>query len=87
MPQDPASIIEWADRISSVYRPQIDYDLGLLAFDDEQLRELGAKYGAEYLLLPQAAYDRVLDRCALTCAYPEDRAARVSYVILRLKQP
>ena len=87
MPQDPASIIEWADRISSVYRPQIDYDLGLLAFDDEQLRELGAKYGADYLLLPQAAYDRVLDRCALPCVYPEDRAARVSYVILKLKQP
>jgi len=85
MPQDPGAIIEWADRISTVYRPQLDYDLGLLAFDDEQLRELGARYGADYLLLPQAAYDRVRGRCELPCIYPEDLEARVSYVILRLK--
>lgn len=85
MPQDPGAIIEWAERISTVYRPQLDYELGLLAFDDEQLRELGARYGADYLLLPQAAYDRVRDRCELPCLYPEDQTARVSYVILRLR--
>lgn len=84
MPQDPAAIVEWSQRIAEVYRPQIDYELGLLAFDDEQLRELGRTYGASYLLLRQADYDRVRERCQLQRVYPEEVSARVSFVVLKL---
>lgn len=85
MPQDPSGIVEWSRRLNLVQRPQLDYDLGLLAFDDGQLLELGAQFGADFLLLPQADYDQVRDRCRLPLVYPADPAARVSFVVLSLK--
>lgn len=87
MPQDPAGIVEWSRRLGQVYRPQLDYEWGLLAYDDEQLRELGAQYGATYLLLRQADYDQVRARCQLPLVYPTDPAARVSFVVLSLSPP
>ncbi|MFO0264153.1 MAG: DUF6798 domain-containing protein, partial [Planctomycetota bacterium] len=84
MPQDPAGIVEWSRRLNLVYRPQLDYELGLFAFDDLQLQQLGAELGADYLLLPQAEYDQVRDRCRLPLIYPSDPQARVSFVVLRL---
>lgn len=87
MPQDPAGIVEWSRRLSQVYRPQLDYEWGLFAFDDEQLRELAATYGATYLLLRQADYDQVRDRCHLPLVYPTDPSARVSFVVLSLSPP
>jgi hypothetical protein len=87
MPQDPVGIVEWSKRLNQVYRPQLDFELGLFAYDDQQLRELGAQFGADYLLLRQAEYDQVRDRCQLPLVYPTDAEARVSFVVLRLTAP
>jgi hypothetical protein len=87
MPQDPVGIVEWSKRLNQVYRPQLDLELGLFAYDDQQLRELGAQFGADYLLLRQADYDQVRDRCQLALVYPTDAEARVSFVVLRLTAP
>lgn len=85
MPQDPARIVEWRRRIEELHQPQLEYETGLLAYDDDQLRELGRKYQADFLLLPQAAYDAMDGRCRLIRIYPADPQDRVSYVILKLE--
>jgi hypothetical protein len=60
IPQDAARIVTWQQRYQDVYPPFVKYNeytfvdtryFGLLAFNDQLLRERGQKYAANYLLV------------------------------------
>jgi hypothetical protein len=85
MPQDPSGILIWRDRIESLYHPQREYQLGLFAYSDDQLDELAARYGADYLLVPQRDYEAASTDGRFQLVYPENPSRRTTYVVLRVK--
>ena len=57
IPQNAASIVEWRERIATLYDPQHRFANGLLQYTDDQLLELAKHYKANYLLVPQYQVD------------------------------
>ncbi|MFK7769519.1 MAG: DUF6798 domain-containing protein [Mariniblastus sp.] len=82
IPQDAAGIIEWRQRLLEIYEPQRRYDMGLMSYDDEQLREMAKRYGATHLLIPQRQVDLAAVPTNLKQIYPEDKNSKSTYVVL-----
>ena len=89
IPQDAESMIQWSQRLSRIQGPQKASDLGVLVYTDERLRELAEDYGADFLVLPQAAYDLAcsdpdIGRPDFECVYPAN-GEQVTWVVLKSK--
>jgi hypothetical protein len=83
VPQDSESILQWVERVDELVFPQQRNELGLMSFPDDQLRELGRKYGARYLLVPQWQVDAARDT-ELKQVYPENAQRKTAYVVFEL---
>ena len=87
IPQDADSIVQWRQRLKDIQEPQQYSELGLLVYTDEQLTDLAQKYGANYLVMPQAAYDLASEdpsgKSKFKCVYPADNS-KATWVVLKL---
>ena len=87
IPQDANSIVQWQQRLKDIQEPQQYSELGLLVYNDDQLTELAQKYGADYLVMPQAAYDLASEdpsgKSKFECVYPADDS-KATWVVLKL---
>ena len=87
IPQDADSIVQWYKRLKEIQEPQQYSELGLLLYTDEQLSELAQKYKADYLVMPQAAYDLACEdpngKSKFQCVYPSDES-KATWVVLEL---
>ena len=85
--QDANSIVQWQQRLKDIQEPQQYSELGLLVYNDDQLTELAQKYGANYLVMPQAAYDLASEdpsgKSKFKCVYPADNS-KATWVVLKL---
>lgn len=86
MPQDAASVVEWWRRVNQLVLTQRRYEGGLFAYSDEQLRQFGRQYGADYLVALQRDLERRPGGTGLVQLYPEDPQRRSTYVVLDLRQ-
>ncbi len=84
VPQDAESMIEWHQRLRELVEPQRRYEAGLMSYTDQQLREIGQRYGASFLVVPQRQVDALLQGTELQQVYPADSETRSTYVVLRL---
>lgn len=84
IPQDAANIIEWRQRIATLYDPQLRWANGLLQYTDEQLLELAKHYGATHLLIPQHQVDATPGGTNLKQIYPADPNEKSTYVVFEL---
>lgn len=82
VPQDPQSVVIWFQRVQELLEPQRRFEVGLMSYSDDQLRELGAYYGARYLVVLQKDYR--LSGSQLKLVYPENPAAKTGYVVVEL---
>lgn len=80
LPQDARSIVQWRNRVDEVIVPQQQYELGLMSFSDDQLRELANRYGARYLLVPQWQVD-LAGLSKLKQVYPPSTATKAGFVV------
>jgi hypothetical protein len=85
IPQDSASIIEWRKRIEIFYVPQRQYEAGLMAFPESELRRIATAYGAKYLIVPQIQAEIAADRPGFERVYPADPKSKSTYVVYDLK--
>lgn len=83
VPQDSKALLEWSQRVDELVLPQQQYELGLMSFSDDQLRELGKKYQARYLLVPQMQVDAAQET-ELKRVYPEHAQTNSAYVVFEL---
>ena len=89
IPQDARSMIEWDRRLKEIQIPQQASDLGMLVYDDDRLSAIAEQYGADYLVLPQSAYDLAsldpdIGRPEFKCVYPA-AGEKATWVILKLR--
>jgi hypothetical protein len=89
IPQDAHSIANWYRRLQIIQEPQQASDLGLLVYTDDRLAELAAEYEADYLVVPQSAYDLACNdpnsgKPGFECVYPK-ADERVTWVVLKLR--
>ena len=79
--------MQWRQRLKDIQEPQQYSELGLLVYTDEQLTDLAQKYGANYLVMPQAAYDLASEdpsgKSKFKCVYPADNS-KATWVVLKL---
>jgi hypothetical protein len=80
IPQDADSILEWDQRVDQLILPQHRFEAGIMSFSDSQLRELGARYGATHLLVPQWQADTA-KATSLKRVYPESGESKAAFVI------
>ena len=85
VPQDAANIIEWRERIATLYNPQLRYANGLLQYTDDQLLDLAKHYDATHLLIPQYQVDLTPGGTSLKQIYPADPTEKSTYVVFELK--
>ena len=50
VPQDPAAMVQWKQRIDKLTAPQRTSDLGIFIYSDQQLKAMAEKYGATHLI-------------------------------------
>jgi hypothetical protein len=81
VPQDAEAMIEWYQRVQILCEPQKTYLAGLMAYSDEQLRDLANEYGADYLLVPQSQVDSSGGSTTLKQVYPEKKNTKSTYVV------
>ena len=81
IPQNAASIVEWRERIATLYDPQHRFANGLLQYTDDQLLELAKHYGATHLLLPQYQVDLTPGGTKLKQVYPTDSGKKSTYAV------
>ncbi len=86
IPQDASSIIEWRERITILYDPQLRYTNGLLQYTDDQLLELAEHYSATHLLIPQHQVDLTPGGIDLKQIYPIDPSQKSTYVVFELRK-
>lgn len=84
IPQSDLGILDWWERVEQLGLPQQRWDLGLLAYSDEQLRDLARRYQIDYLVLPQSQYEQLGGSTSFQLVYPETPEARRTYVVLKL---
>ena len=87
IPQNAESIVSWQQRLKEIQEPQQFSELGLLMYTDQRLGQLAKKYDADYLVLPQAAYDLAcndpeIGKSSFQCVYP-DQGQKVTWVVLK----
>jgi hypothetical protein len=85
VPQDASALLVWNRRVDELLWPQKRFDSGMLIYSDAQLRAIGARYDADYLLMPQWQVDLATERTGLQQVYPENSDARSTYVIFSLE--
>ncbi|HMO13217.1 MAG TPA: hypothetical protein PKD64_01625 [Pirellulaceae bacterium] len=85
-PQDAKSLLEWSNRMNELGEFN-ENSLGVFELLDEDIRRIGEKYGAKYLV----AHQRSFDLCNqgeqptnLSLIYPEHPGVRSTYVVLAL---
>ena len=81
VPQDPAAMVEWKQRINQLTIPQRSSDLGIFIYSDEQLRFLAEKYGATHLIAKQSESDLLPTPTQLKQIYPEDAKKKTTWVV------
>lgn len=81
-PQDALSVNQWYQRVTELIVPQREFELGLLSYSDDQIRELGRRYQADYLVVLQSHYDR--SGTDLKRVYPQSSVAKTTYVVIYL---
>jgi len=86
IPQDAEAIVEWHRRIIEVTEPQRRYDVGLMAFSDEQLAAIAQKYEADYLLVRQSQVNLANPPSKLKRVYPADSNSKTTYVVFEFEQ-
>lgn len=71
VPQDAESMVAWWERMRTLYPPEV-VQQGLVAHGERRLRELAARYGAEYVILDRTVSRRPLglERIYPTPAHP-----------------
>ncbi len=85
VPQNAASIIQWRERIATLYDPQQRFANGLLQYTDEQLLQLAKTYGATHLLIPQHQVDLTPGGTELKQIYPIDPKEKATYAVFELR--
>ncbi len=85
IPQDADSIIEWSLRVEMLLDVQKRHECGLMIYSDAQLQQIGEKYGAAFLLIPQRHVDLSPTPTNLPQVYPEGINTRSTYVVLKLR--
>ena len=83
VPQDPAAMVQWKQRIDQLTIPQRSSDLGIFIYSDEQLRFLAEKYGATHLIAKQSESDLLPTPTQLKQIYPEDSKKKTTWVVYK----
>ncbi|MDB4767035.1 hypothetical protein OAG71_05055, partial [bacterium] len=81
VPQDPAAMVQWKQRIDQLTIPQRSSDLGIFIYSDEQLRFLAEKYKATHLIAKQSESDLLPTPTQLKQIYPEDAKKKTTWVV------
>lgn len=84
IPQDAVSIFEWRMRVAMWIEPQTQYVNGLLQYTDEQLRDLGQQFDADYVIIPQQEVEMTAGGTELKQVYPTDPKSKLTYVVFEL---
>ena len=85
-PQDAERLIEWLDRIRRFQRTQFDYQGGLWAYSDEQLREIANEYGVTHIMTLQSDFEsRPVRGTSFKQVYPQQADSRSTYVVFELR--
>jgi len=87
IPQDAAKIVEWDRRAETLRGARRFSELDLLNCSDEFLLDIASEYAADYLVLPQRAYDLAssdpeVGKPKFKVVYPE-AGVKASYVVLK----
>jgi hypothetical protein len=81
VPQDARSVVIWFQRVEDLLEPQRRFELGLMSYSDDQLRELASRYNAGYLVVLQKEYRT--SGSQLKLVYPEDPREKTGYVVIQ----
>ena len=83
IPQDARGIVEWRERISTVFIPPVS-ELGFAVLTDDQITTLANQYQASYVIMETHKRSRPT---RFTKVYPTDGEANESYAVLKITQP
>jgi len=89
VPQDARSIKQWHQRLKVIQEPQQASELGLLLYSDDRLEMLASEFGADYLIVPQSAWDLAcsdpeIGKPGFECVYP-GAGEKATWVVLKLR--
>ena len=81
VPQDPAAMVQWKQRIDQLTIPQRSSDLGIFIYSDDQLKFLAEKYGATHLIAKQSESDLLPTPTQLKQIYPLNAKNKTTWVV------